>query len=574
MPRHPRVCVLFNPKAGSAAQIDALRTALRRFRHATVREVGPGDDLKRMAADAARGRFDVIAVAGGDGTAHAVVNGLATHFPGPRLAVFPLGTGNDLCRTLGVPLDPAEAVGLLRTGKPRAIDLIRIDADRTVYCVNVAAGGISGQVTAELTPDLKAAWGPLAYLRGAAGPLAAAAVFRVTLRADHGPPEPVELHNLVVANGRTSAGGVPVAPLANPEDGLMEVVLIRAGGTLDMAVVSARVVAGDYHEDEFVERRQCKHLSIESDPQLPLSIDGDVVEGRRFTFEIVPKAVHMLTGPGYRPDPTAGDPEDEAEPGGTLGGPGERTPRQRAFALAAAVLLLGGRWSKVYAIGMLVALAAAAGFGVLAHEVTVGSWGEWNRHVHDAMRAGATPAWDRAVGGLTHLGTAWFVVPLSAALLALYAARKRYLDAATFLAALLGCGVLELVLKAAFAHPRPDPTPGIDTPSGYSFPSGHAVRAVGLYGTVAAILLAHGPRVPWRWAAAVGLLLLAGFVGWSRVYLGVHWLTDVIGGALAATTWVSVCLVVRWNVRARAERREEAAPATTRERTRLAGGAK
>jgi undecaprenyl-diphosphatase len=50
------------------------------------------------------------------------------------------------------------------------------------------------------------------------------------------------------------------------------------------------------------------------------------------------------------------------------------------------------------------------------------------------------------------------------------------------------------------------------------------------------------------------LFVVAGFIGWTRLYLGVHWLADVIGGALVATAWMSVCLVVRANVRARARR--------------------
>ncbi len=561
----PRICVLFNPKAGSASQIDALRAALRRHPGVTIREVGPGQKLGALAADAAREKFDVLAVAGGDGTVHAVVNGLAPEFPQVTLAVFPLGTGNDLCRTLAIPLDVPAAVELLRTGRPRAIDVIRIEGNQTKHCVNVATGGISGEVTAGLTKDVKEAWGPLAYLRGAVGPLAEATVFSVSFRFDHGPPEQIDLHNLVVASGRTAAGGVPVAPLANPADGLMEVVIIRAGDTLDMAVVSARVMAGDYHDDEFVERRKCKHLVVESDPPLPLSIDGEVTDGRRFTFEVVPKAIRILTGPDYRPDPTTEVLEEDEEPGGTLGGAGERTLRQRMFAFVAAVLLLGGRWSRVYAVGMVVALAATIGFGLLARQVTAGAWQELNLRVHDTLRAGATPAWDRAVGVLTDVGGTAFVVVLSVVLIVALAARKRYLDAATLLAVQLGLLLLHLVLKSAFAFPRPDPTPGIDTPTSYSFPSGHSLHSVGLYGTLAALLVAHGPRVPWRWAGAVALVSVAAFVCWSRVYLGVHWLTDVIGGALAAVVWVSVCLVVRANVRARAKRRVgESVPSSMR----------
>ncbi|MEO2089747.1 MAG: YegS/Rv2252/BmrU family lipid kinase [Gemmataceae bacterium] len=550
-----RVCVLFNPKAGSAAQIDDLRAALRQFPSVTVRELGPKLKLEAMAAEAARERFDVLAVAGGDGTVHAAANGLVGATARTTLAVFPLGTGNDLCRTLGIPLDVPAAVELLRTGRPRGIDVIRIDTDQTKFSVNVVTGGVSGEVTAGLTKEIKEAWGPLAYLRGAVGPLSEATVFRVSLRFDHGPAEQLDLHNLVVANGRTAAGGVPVAPLANPEDGLMEVVIIRAGDKLDMAVVSARVMAGDYHEDEFVERRKCKHLAVESDPPLPLSIDGEVTDGRRVTFEVIPKAIRVLTGPDYRPDPMAEAVEEDAEPGGTLGGAGEQTFRQRLFAFVAAVLLLTIRWARVYAVGLLVAIVASIGFGLLARQVTAGSWQELNLRVHDTLRAGSTPGWDRTVGVLTDLGGTRFIVIVSAVLVLVLAAGKRYLDAATLLAVQVGCLLLQLVLKAVFAYPRPDAIPGIDWPTSYSFPSGHSLQSVGLYGSLAALLVAHGPRVPWRWACAVALVLVAAFVCWSRLYLGVHWLTDVIGGSLAAVVWVSVCLVVRANVWARAKRR-------------------
>ena len=68
-------------------------------------------------------------MAGGDGTVHAAVNGLAPNFPDKPLAVLPLGTGNDLCRTLAVPLDPLAAVDLWKSGRRRTIDVIRVEGD-------------------------------------------------------------------------------------------------------------------------------------------------------------------------------------------------------------------------------------------------------------------------------------------------------------------------------------------------------------------------------------------------------------------------------------------------------------
>jgi diacylglycerol kinase (ATP) len=543
------VCVLVNPRAGSAAQLAAFREALAASRKVTVREVRPGHDLGAMARDAAAGRFDVVAVAGGDGTVHAAVNGLAPDFPRTLLAVFPLGTGNDLCRTLAIPLEPGAAVDLLRTGRRRAVDLIRVEAaGTTAYCVNAATGGFSGQVTAGLTKDVKAAWGPLAYLRGAVGPMAEATVYDVTLWFDYGPAEELAVHNVVVANGRTSGGGLMIAPLANPEDGLMDVVLIRAGGVLDMSVVAARLMAGDYQDDEFVELRRCRHLELASETPMPFSIDGDVTEGRSFRFTAVPRAVRVLAGLEYRADPATAEPD---EPEGSLGAPGAHTFRQRVFAFLAALFLLAFRWARVYAAGLGVAVVAAGLFGLLAREVNAGRWTDWNESAYWSLRARASPGLDTFARALTLFGGVVESIALGALLVMALAARKRYLDAATLFAVLAGCGVLEVVLKALFAVPRPDLAPPLAAAEGFSFPSGHALRAVGLYGTLAALVIGHNPRAAWRWLCGVALGLLAAGVCWTRLYLGVHWLSDVAAGSLAAVVWVSGCLIVRASVRSR-----------------------
>ncbi len=545
-----RVCVLFNPRAGSAGQIAALREVLTSRRHVTVRELGPDDDLGRLVADAARGRFDLIAVAGGDGTVHSAVNGLAPDFPNTPLAVVPLGTGNDLCRTLAVPLDPKEAVGLWRSGRRRAIDVIRVEGDHPTYAVNVVTGGFSGRVAADLTAEVKEFWGPLAYLRGAAGPAADRTGYRVALRFDGGPPERLDVFNVVVANARTAGGGVPVAPLADPEDGLLDVVVVPAGDLLDLSVVAARLMAGDYQADELVLHRRARRLELESDPPMPLSIDGELAEGSRFTFSAVPRVLRVVTGPDYRPDP-CGDPPDADDWDAGAAGRGSRL-----FGLVAALLVFLVRLPRVYAAGLAFAAAAAVGFALQAVSEVAGRWRELDRAAMVRMRDHATPELTQAALAITALGNGPVTTGVGAALVLLYAARRRYLDAATLLAVLVGCGLLEVLLKGLFEVARPEWVAHLVGAGGYSFPSGHALRSVGLYGGLAALLVARHPRSVWRWLAAVCLVLIAVAITLTRPYLGVHTPTDVIAGALAAAMWVSGCLIARGYAHHRFARRQ------------------
>ena len=259
-----------------------------------------------------------------------------------RLAFIPLGTGNDLCRTLGIPLDPVEALSVLDMGRMRKIDVMRVEGGYSGFAVNAATGGLSGRVAADVTAEMKAFWGPFAYLRGAAGPVAERAAYRLSLRFDDGPPEVFEALNIVVANARTAAGGFTVAPTANLEDGLLDVVIVRASDFLDLSVIAAHLMAGDYLADANVLHRVARKVEIESDPPMPFSIDGEVAEGPRFAFSIVPRALRVLVGPTYHSDPTRRD---------------GRNLRQSLFGLLAHVLHMVRSVPRAYALALLVAVA-------------------------------------------------------------------------------------------------------------------------------------------------------------------------------------------------------------------------
>ncbi|MFO0852682.1 MAG: YegS/Rv2252/BmrU family lipid kinase, partial [Gemmataceae bacterium] len=528
-----RACVLFNPRAGSAGQLDLLRELLLGRPGVTVLEPGSGDELVEMAAEAARGGYDLVAVAGGDGSVHAVVNGLMRVRSKTPLAVLPLGTGNDLCRTLAVPLDLTGAVAALDRRKVRRIDVIKVDGATNPFAVNAVTGGFSGQVARDVTKDLKATWGPLAYLRGAAGPIIERAGYRVTVRLDGGKPETFDLLNVVVANGRTAAGGVAVAPRADPEDGKLDVLLVRHGDFLDLSVVTARLLAGTYHADETVVHRTAKRVEIESDPPLPVSVDGELTEGRRFVFEAVRRALPVVVGPGYHRDARKAGRHEPVSLG------------RRLFGLLAAAALMIVRMPRVYLASLVGAVLTAGLFGLLARGVAADDWRPVDERVLAALQRAATPARTDAARVVTAFGdvaVAWAVAGLVGVGLAL---RRRYLDAVTVLAVIAGCGLIELGLKPVFGRDRPVALEAVTAAGGFSFPSGHALRGGGLYGCFAALLVLNGPRRPWRWAVAAGLAGFGLLIAASRLYLGVHWLTDVIGGGLAAVAWVTGCLLAR-----------------------------
>ncbi len=246
-----RKVILLNAAAGSAGGAEALSGSFSanasRFRPAGNRWILL--DTAHLASKVVHAGCDLLLVAGGDGTIHAVVNALAPDVDRVCLGVLPLGTGNDLCRTLGVPEDPHAALAALDSGPERRLDLIEAHTAIGVYTIaNVASGGFSGQVHDVLTPELKASWGPLAYLRGAVGALSELHGYATQIRIDDGPVETHggDLINVIVANGRYAAHGWRVASLANPEDGLLDVVMVLDGNLFDLTDVAAQLLTGDY----------------------------------------------------------------------------------------------------------------------------------------------------------------------------------------------------------------------------------------------------------------------------------------------------------------------------------------
>jgi undecaprenyl-diphosphatase len=181
-------------------------------------------------------------------------------------------------------------------------------------------------------------------------------------------------------------------------------------------------------------------------------------------------------------------------------------------------------------------------FAWLGSEVLEGDTQHFDQVIREWVHHYASPGMTRAMNAISLLGYNVLIVELAVALAVF--AWLRWRRAALWLAvAMAGSLVLDLTLKYVYHRTRPTAYFGT-APHSYSFPSGHALCSFCFYGVLAGLLSARTKPLAWRlliWFAAAALVIA---IGLSRIYLGVHYPSDVVAGYLAATVWVGTVLVL------------------------------
>ena len=294
MPRR-KTCIILNPVAGSVKDLDALLKQLERL-HGVVKIGQIVNAGEALAREAVREKYNYIIAAGGDGTLNEVVNGVARHRRKVRIGLLPLGTGNDFARCLNLPLDVEKCIDVLLSGRTKLVDLVRVRSDQDRYFINISAGGFSGLVNEKLTPEIKRTWGPLAYIRGAAAALADLRAYRTDVTLDDEQKLSLDLYNVVVANGRFVAGGLPIAPEADPADGLLDIVLIPQRPAPEMALLVAEILLGKHLADETITFRRAHKVAVTSQPGMWFNVDGELVGNDPAEFEVLPRSLQFVVG--------------------------------------------------------------------------------------------------------------------------------------------------------------------------------------------------------------------------------------------------------------------------------------
>ena len=194
--------------------------------------------------------------------------------------------------------------------------------------------------------------------------------------------------------------------------------------------------------------------------------------------------------------------------------------------------------TRALAALLLVEVLLVAVFTWLAGEVVGARTMAFDLRVRNAIHEQANPPLTDAMIGVTFLGGAYVIVSLAIVLCVSFWRAGLQRPARLLAIAVAGEIAIEYSLKLAFHRARPEPFFGLSLPSGYSFPSGHAMATLIFYGTLAALLTPRLTSRAVRWLLWLAAGALAAAIGFSRVYLGVHYPTDVLGGYLAGLIWV------------------------------------
>ena len=250
----------------------------------TVREVLDEDSDYRL-----------LILGGGDGSVSSVVDFLAHH--DVPLGLLPLGTANDFARTLEIPAEIQQACETIAGGKVVDVDL-GLAGDN--YYVNVASVGLGVEATRALSPWLKKGAGPLAYPVAAIRAFLSHEPFSARLTFPDGDHEPVEYGRLLqvaVGNGRFYGGGMVVAPESGIDDRRLDVYAIELGRPRDLIGVARYLRSGDFIRMDSVHHHRTERVRLETDPELPINIDGELVARTPQDFSVVHNALKVIVPP-------------------------------------------------------------------------------------------------------------------------------------------------------------------------------------------------------------------------------------------------------------------------------------
>ena len=288
--------VLRNASAsgGDAAIDDALSLIRDIGIDAQVHTPESPDHMRFLIRAGARA-VDAVVVGGGDGTINSALKAVLE--AGLPLGILPLGTANDLARTLAIPTDLHEACTLIASQSTRTID---VGWANSRPFLNAAGLGLSTRVARRLTVESKRVLGPFSYASAVAEAFRSHRAFRATISTETGTRE-VSSIQITVGNGVYYGGGTPLSEDCAIDDGRLDLFSVRPQTLVRLIAVAFAVRRGTQAQlGAGVDTASGTEFEITTRPRLTVSLDGEPALRTPVRFRLTPRALTVFAPPQWR----------------------------------------------------------------------------------------------------------------------------------------------------------------------------------------------------------------------------------------------------------------------------------
>ncbi len=279
----------------------AIRSHFREFKYVFTEKPRQATEIAR---DLLLDGFDLLIGVGGDGTLNEISSGYF-HASGKAInseaavGIIPSGTGSDFIRFMKVPGDFEKSAARIKNSQNRKIDMGRIrygaadGTPRTQYFINVADFGLGAEVIRRISSVQSTSRGAFTYYRGLLSTLMGYRSKRVRITLDDGQELQGEYLIGAVANGRIFGGGMIIAPRAEPDDGVFDLVLIEPMKKIEVLANSRLLYSGTIERNPKVHILKARQIRVESPDEVYIEYDGEIGEALPAEFTVVERALNL-----------------------------------------------------------------------------------------------------------------------------------------------------------------------------------------------------------------------------------------------------------------------------------------
>ncbi|MCK8823732.1 diacylglycerol/lipid kinase family protein [Fuchsiella alkaliacetigena] len=289
--------IIINPCSGRGRGRSSLKTIEQQFAEAgldfDIELTSAAGEAIELAKEAVEADYSLVVAGGGDGTLNEVVTGiLAAESPYPRLALIPVGTGNNLARALDIPLEAEGACQrIIKAEKVIKLDVAKVN-DR--YFLNSLGIGLNSQTVYNANQGFDNMTGSIVYMLAAVQALSDYESVELEIRLDSGELIEGAFLMMVIGNGKVYSRALDLIPDYSINDGLLDLCLIEEMSTPELIAKFPKFLATQHEDLAEVTMRKIKAAQIRVLNSDRFQVDGEVLTGEELEISILPQVLEMI----------------------------------------------------------------------------------------------------------------------------------------------------------------------------------------------------------------------------------------------------------------------------------------